>query len=157
VAGGSFEEFFRKYVAAAEPLPYDEILGKAGLQLQKQEVTRPDLGFTVERDYAGKALIRSVVPGSTGERAGLQPGDEIETWNGEAVPRRTDGWLRNRKPGDSLRLQIRRNDQPWEISFALGGRTDELFVINEDPHATPKARAIRDGLLHGTPIAAAAH
>jgi predicted metalloprotease with PDZ domain len=156
-AGGSFEDFFRKYVAAAEPLPFDEILAKAGLLLQKQEVTRPDLGFAVERDSAGKALVRSVAPGSTGDRAGLRPGDEIETWNGDAVPRRTDGWLRNRKPGDLLRLQIRRNDQPSEISFALGGRTDELFVIDDDPHATPKAKSIRAGLLHGTSVAAAAH
>jgi predicted metalloprotease with PDZ domain len=154
VAGGSFEQFFSRYVAAAEPLPYDEILAKAGLLLQKQEVTRPDLGFTVERDSAGKALVRSVAPGSTGERAGLRPGDEIETWNGEAVPRRTDGWLRNRKPGDLLRLQVRRNDEPSEVSFALGGRTDELFVVGEHPHATPKAKSIREGLLHGTSVAA---
>ena len=157
VAGGSFEEYFRKYVAAAEPLPYEEILAKAGLLLQKQEVTRPDLGFTVERDFAGKAVVRSVAPGSTGERAGLRPGDEIETWNGEAAPRRTDGWLRSRKPGDLLRLQVRRNDQPSEMAFALGGRTDELFVINEDSHTTPKAKSIREGLLHGTSVAAAAH
>ena len=157
VAGESFEAFFRKYVAAAEPLPYDEILAKAGLLLQKQEVIRPELAFTVERDSAGKTLVRSVVPDSTGERAGLRPGDEIETWNGDAVPRRADGWLRNRKPGDLLRLQIRRNDQSLEISFALGGRTDELFVIDEDPNAPAKAKSIREGLLHGSSVAALAH
>ena len=66
-----------------------------------------------------------------------------------------DGWLRNRKPGDPLRLQIRRDDQSLEIPFALGGRTDEIFVLNEDPNASPKARSIREGLLHGTPVAAA--
>ena len=79
-----------------------------------------------------------------------------ETWNGEAAPRRTDGWLRSRKPGDTLRLQIRRNDQATELSFALGGRTDEVFVIDEDPHATDRAKAIREGLLHGTPVATGA-
>jgi predicted metalloprotease with PDZ domain len=157
VAGGSLEDFFRQYVAAAEPLPYVEILAKAGLLLERQEVTRPDLGFTVERDSAGKALVRSIVPGSPGERAGLRSGDEIETWNGEAVPRRADSWLRSRKPGDPLHLQIRRNEQPSEISFALGGHSDEIFVIDDDPHATPKAKSIREGLLHGNTVAAAAH
>ncbi|HET8966295.1 MAG TPA: PDZ domain-containing protein [Candidatus Acidoferrum sp.] len=154
VAGASFEDFFSKYVAAAEPFPYPEILGKAGLLLRKQEVTRAELGFTIERDATGKAVVRSVASGSTAERAGLRPGDEIEMWNGESVPRRTDGWLRSRKPGDTLRLQIRRNDQSTEFSFALGGRTEEVFVIDEDPHGTDKAKAIREGLLHGTPVAA---
>jgi len=155
VAGGSFEDFFRRYVAAAEPLPYTEIFAKAGLLLQKQEVMRPELGFILERDASGKAMVRYVAAGSTAERAGLRPGDEIETWNGEAIPRRTDGWLRNRKPGDLLRLGIRRNDQTSEIPFALGGRTDEVFVIDEDPHASGKGKSIREGLLHGTAVAAA--
>ncbi len=31
VAGGSFEDFFRKYIANAEPLPYQSVLAKAGL------------------------------------------------------------------------------------------------------------------------------
>ena len=156
VAGGSFADFFRQYVAAAEPLPYSEVLSKAGLLLQKREVTRPELGFGVERDSGGRAIVRFVTSGSTAERAGLHVNDEIETWSGEAVPRRTDGWLRNRKPGDLLRLQIRRNDQASEVSFALGGRTEQIFVIDDDLHATPKAKSIREGLLHGTPVAAGA-
>jgi predicted metalloprotease with PDZ domain len=156
VAGGSFGDFFQNYVARAEPLPYAEILAKAGLLLQKQEIKRPDLGFTVERDATGKAVARSVASGSTADRAGLRVGDEFESWNGETVPRRVDGWLRSRKPGDILRLQIRRNDQPSEISFALGGRTEEIFVVNEDSQATPKAKGIREGLLHSTANAAAA-
>jgi predicted metalloprotease with PDZ domain len=156
VAGGSFAEFFQNYVAHAEPLPYAEILNKAGLLLKQEEVTRPELGFTMERDASGKAVIRSVISGSTADRAGLGVGDEIETWNGESVPRRVEGWLRNRKPGDILRMQIRRNDQSSEISFALGGRTERIFVLDEDPNATPKAKAIREGLFRGNAAAAAA-
>lgn len=157
VAGGSFAEFFQNYVARAEPLPYAEILSKAGLLLQEQETTRPELGFVPDRDASGKTLVRSVTSGSNADRAGLHIGDEIETWNGEGVPRRTDVWLRSRKPGDILRLQIRRNEQPSDISFALGGRTEEIFVLNEDPNATAKAKAIREGLLHGTAAAARAN
>jgi predicted metalloprotease with PDZ domain len=110
----------------------------------------------VERDSNGRTIVRAVTSGSTAERAGLRVNDEIETWSGEAVPRRTDGWLRNRKPGDLLHLQIRRNDQASEVSFALGGRTDQIFFIDDDLHATPKAKSIREGLLRGTPVAARA-
>jgi predicted metalloprotease with PDZ domain len=155
VAGGSFADFFQDHVAHAEPLPYADILGKAGLLLEKQEMQRPDLGFALEREFGAKATVRSVISGSTADRAGLRAGDEIETWNGESVPRRFEGWLRSRKPGDILRLQVRRNEQPTDISFALGGRTEEIFVVNEDANATAKAKAIRAGLLRGGAAAAA--
>jgi predicted metalloprotease with PDZ domain len=154
VAGGSFEDFFRQYVAAAEPLPYAEILGKAGLVLEKREITHAELGFTVERDSSGKAIVRSVESGSPPERSGLRAGDELESFNGESVPRRVDGWTRSRRPGDVLRLEIRRNDQPIELSFVLRGKTEDLFVLDEDPRASPKAKAIRQGLLRGSAVAA---
>jgi len=152
IAGGSFEDFFRQYVAAAEPLPYSEIFAKAGLLLEKQEIVRAELGFSLERDASGKNVVRSVKPGSTAERSGLRVGDEIETWNSEAPPRRSDGWLRSRKPGDLLRLQVRRsdhsnNDQPLDLSLALGGRTEDIFVINEDPHASSQSKSLRESLL----------
>ena len=156
VSGGSFEDFFRRYVAAAEPLPYAEILGKAGLLLEKREITRAELGFTVERDLSGKAVVRAVVPGSPPEHSGLRAGDEVESFNGEPVPRRLDGWIRSRRPGEVLRLEIRRDGQPSDLSFALGGKTEDFFVVDEDAQASPKAKAIREGLLHGTPVAAAA-
>ena len=156
VAGGSFADFFASYVERAEPFPYAEILGKAGLLLQKQEITRAELGFALERKFGGEAVVASVASGSTAERAGLHAGDEVEAWNGENIPRRAEGWLRTRKPGDILRLKIRRNEQSSELSFALGGRTEEIFVVDEDPQATAKARSIREGLLNGTPASAAA-
>jgi predicted metalloprotease with PDZ domain len=156
VVGGSFEDFFRQYVANAEPLPYESVLAKAGLLLQKQEIVRAELGFSFERDTNWHWIVRSVDPGSTAERAGLLVGDGVSQFNGENVPRHAATWLRNRKPGDELRLRILRNEQPVEIKFALGGKSATIFAISEDPQATAKARAIREGLLHGKPIAAVA-
>ena len=106
VAGGSFEDFFRQYVGNAEPLPYESVLAKAGLLLQKQEIVRAELGFSFERDANGHWIVRSVDSGSTAERAGLLPGDEVGQFNGENVPRHAETWLRNRKPGDELHLRI---------------------------------------------------
>ena len=156
IAGGSFEDFFRQYVANAEPLPYESVLAKAGLLLQKQQIVRADLGFSVEREAGGKPVVRSVTPGSNAERAGLLAGDELLNFNGENVPRRVESWVRNKKPGDTLHVRILRNERVTEIAFALGETSATVFTIVEDPQASPKARAIRDGLLHGTPMGAAA-
>src|SRR6202008_1865302 len=79
VAGGSFEDFFQQYIAAAEPLPYADILGKVGLLLQKQPTVRAELGFALERDSSGKLIVRSVASGSNAERSNLQPDDEIQS------------------------------------------------------------------------------
>jgi predicted metalloprotease with PDZ domain len=156
IAGGSFDDFFRKYVAGAEPVPYQSVLAKAGLLLRQQKIVRAELGFSMERDASGKSVVRSVVPGSTAERAGLLVGDEISNFNRESVPRRADHWLRNKNPGDPLKLRVLRDEKPLEITFALGGKSQSVFAIAEDPQAPPKARAIREGLLRGTPAAAAA-
>jgi predicted metalloprotease with PDZ domain len=149
IAGGSFDEFFRKYVASAEALPYGSMLAKAGLLLRTQEIVRAELGFSAERDSDGQSMVRSVESGSTADRAGLRVGDEISQWNGENIPRRIEYWLRSRKPGDTLKLHILRGGESAYISFALGGKTVSVFAIAEDLQASPKAREIREGILHG--------
>jgi len=156
IAGGSFQDFFGKYVTRAEPLPCESLLAKAGLLLKQREIVRAELGFSMDRDAGGKSVVLSVVPGSTAERAGLLADDEITNFNGENVPRRPEYWLRNKKPGDTLKLTVLRNEKPVEISFALGGKSQSIFAIAEDPQASPSARAIREGLLRGKTLAAPA-
>lgn len=153
VAGGSFADFFQKYIANAEPLPYQSVLAKAGLLLQRQEIVRAELGFSMERDTSGKSVVRSVVPGSPAERAGLLAGDEVVNFNGENVPRRAERWLRNKNPGDMLKLRVLRSEKPLGLTFVLGGKSESIFAIAEDSQASAKARAIREGLLHGTAAA----
>jgi len=60
IAGGSFEEFFRKYVASAEPLPYQQVLALAGLELRSIEHKRPSLGFSAERDGGGPLVVETI-------------------------------------------------------------------------------------------------
>ena len=156
VAGGSFEEFFRKYVANAEPFPYESVLTKAGLRLQQQEIVRAELGFSFARDTNGKSVVRSIEPASTAERAGLQVGDELGQFNGDNIPRRVESWLRNKKPGDELHLRVLRREQAVDLTFALGGKSESVFAISEDSQAPPRARAIREGLLSGRAVPAVA-
>jgi len=149
VAGSSFEEFFRDYVAAAEPLAYRQILGLAGLELLTLEHQRAVLGFSPERESGGTVTVRAVDDGSFAAEAGLRPGDVIVNWNGGDVPRYLGRWVRERQPGENIKVRIRREEKERTIEFKLGNEKEVLYKVAEDSHAGEKALRIREGLLHG--------
>lgn len=71
------------------------------------------------------------------------------TWNDGEVPRAPGRWVRERQPGETVRVRIRRDEKERALEFRLGEEKELLFQIAEDPHASEKARHIREGLLHG--------
>jgi len=157
VAGGSFEEFFQKYVAGTDPFPYQQILGLAGLALRTMEQRKPALGFFVEHEANGPFVAGTVDPESSAGRAGLRTGDVILNWNGGEVPRRVDRWLQEQRAGDSLKLRVRREDKEIALEFRLGEIKETLYQVVEDSHANEKARRIREGLLRGETNAITVH
>src|SRR5258708_21507951 len=60
VAGGSFEDFFNKYVASAKPLPYESVLAKPRMLLKKQQILPAQMGFAFERDSDGKPIVKTL-------------------------------------------------------------------------------------------------
>jgi predicted metalloprotease with PDZ domain len=157
VSGSSFEEFFAKYVAGAEALPYQQILALAGLELRSQEQRRPTLGFRLERDASGALFVKNVEADSGAAQAGIRERDSIINWNGGEVPRRLERWVREQKPGDLVKVRVRREDKEVTVEFRLGETKETLYEVAEDAHANEKARRIRDGMLHGQTLASTAH
>ena len=155
VAGGSFEEFFQKYVAGIEPFPYQQVLGLAGLELQTTEQRRATLGFAGEREASGVFIVRAVDADGPAAQAGLRVGDAVLTWNGGEVPRRPSRWVMEQNPGDLLTLRIRREDKELALEFHLGEIKETAYQVQEDSHASDKARRIREGMLRGETSAAA--
>ncbi len=149
VAGGSFGDFFQNYVAGAEPFPYQQILALAGMELRTAEHRRATLGFALERYASGSLTVRSVEADSSAAQAGLRVGDVIVGWNGGEPPRRIGRWMNEQKPGDLLRLRIRRDDKEISLEFALGEIKETIYEVFEDSQASAKARSIREGLLQG--------
>ena len=149
VAGGSFEDFFDKYVSHAEPLPYSQVLPLAGLDLRTAQRKRPVLGFFTERDAAGQLIARDVDPESAAAQAGLRSGDVILIWNGSEPPRSADRWVYSQKAGNPVRLRVRRDDHEMSIEFRLGEVTETFYQVVEDTRADAKAKRIREGILRG--------
>jgi predicted metalloprotease with PDZ domain len=149
VAGSSFEDFFAKYVSGIEPFPYQEILSLAGLQLRTVERRMAALGFTAARDAYGSLVARSVDADGPAAPAGLRVGDAIVGWNGGEAPRWLARWVIEQKPGDLLKLRIRREEKEMTLEFRLGETKETNYEVFEDTHANEKARRIREGLLRG--------
>jgi predicted metalloprotease with PDZ domain len=148
VAGASFQDFFQKYVANAEPLPYQTVLPLAGLELRATERKRAVLGFYAERDSSGNLVVREIDPEGTAA-TNLRVGDVIVSWNGGDPPRNPERWINSQKPGSTLRLTVRREEQDVSTEFQIGEATETFYRIAEDSHASEKAKRIRDGILHG--------
>jgi predicted metalloprotease with PDZ domain len=150
VSGGSFEDFFTRYVAGAEALPYREVLQLAALELRTVEFKRATLGFLAERDASGAEVVRSVEADSPAAQAGLQVGDIIVSWNGGEPPRRPERWAAGQKGGSALHLRIRREQREFDLDTRLGEVKDVRYEVAETAHASDAARRIREGWLHGT-------
>ncbi len=156
VAGGSFEDFFLNYVAGTESFPYQQIFALAGLDLRSVQHRRATLGFLAERDASGLLVVRTVDPEGPAAQTGLRAGDVILSWNGAEAPRHAERWLREQKPGDVLKLRIRREGKEAPLELRLGEVLETLYEVAENPRGSEKARRIRDGLLRGENSRAAA-
>jgi predicted metalloprotease with PDZ domain len=156
VSGASLEDFFDRYVSGAEPLPYADLLGRAGLELRQREMVRAVMGFTAEHDPSGPWTVRAVDAEGPAAKSGLVAGDEIVRWNDGEVPRRPESWIVRQKPGEILRLRVRRDEKEQTIEIRLGEQREKFYQVAESANAGDRARRIREGILHGSTDAIAA-
>ena len=149
ISGTSFEDFFRRYVSGLDEIPYDQFLVHAGLVLKSESRLSADPGFLVGRSPQGP-VVSTVTSGSGAQAAGLHVDDVLVELNGAPISGRISAWLRERAPGETIKLKIRRDGQERELTFALGSREENHCTVVEIAHPTEKQLRIRAGLLHGT-------
>ena len=111
-------------------VPYDFVVFLAYEDLPQRGVT---LGVMMEPAPPGRGLaVKTVMPGSNAERAGLRPGDLLLAIDGDAL---TDTFdllytLKQKQPGSSGRLQIERQSQTLNV--------DVLFRQIDEAHPSMK-------------------
>jgi predicted metalloprotease with PDZ domain len=149
LTGGAFDAqtFFRDYVTGTQALDYDQYLGYAGLNLEKQAASEPDWGLRTSMAFGSRQIqVESVDPGSPAAGAGLRPGDVISSVNGQPLSVPPDR-LTGVKPGEQVELGVERGPRSLSIKFQLGASTETQYRIEENPQAAPDQVALRDNWL----------
>ncbi len=148
IAGTSFGEFFAGYVAGTDELPYETYLGYAGLTLRREKREVAWLGFDTYRRTESYYVL-NVAADSPAAQAGVQVGDELIGLDGKTLPRDLERAVQGRKPGERVRLRVKRGDAEHRYRFRLATRSVEDFEVFEKPGASLLEQSIREGLLKG--------
>ena len=148
LAGGGLGEFFEKFVAGVEPLPWEEYLLHAGLQLvSKDSVPKPWIGLGTT-DIGEKTRVNRVVAGSPASFAGLDIGDEIVALNGYRV--RTNELterVNDLKSGDTIMLTVFRNEQLREFKLIVDASPVTAFNVSRRSEPTELQKRIYQSWL----------
>jgi YidC/Oxa1 family membrane protein insertase len=93
-------------------------------------------GYLGYLELGGSGVVRMVAPGTPAAKAGLKPGDVIESLAGKTIPgpKGLHDVLAKTKPGRTVELAIRRDGKPLTLSVTLGHRPMEVVrPENDDP------------------------
>ncbi len=149
-ADANLGDFFARYVAGTDEMPFGTLLSIAGLTLDPHGQARATLGFSVSRNGAGEAVISDIEDPGPAARAGIREGDVLASLNDAELSGSAARWLRGRSPGEMVRMRIRRDNAEREVSFALGEEAQHAYTVTELPHPSERQQRVLKGVLQGT-------
>ena len=124
-------EFFDRYIQGRDVVDYRQLLSRAGLLLQKSAPGRAWIG-PVALDFSeGAARISSpTLEDTPAYSAGLDRGDELISFGGAAIsgPGTLEEAVQRRKPGDHVRVSIRRRGAPREVTVTIA-EDPQLYLV----------------------------
>jgi predicted metalloprotease with PDZ domain len=151
IGGRSFRGFFRDYVHGLRELPFESVLGGAGLQLSravpKEDANPAYLGAHIQKQPE-KVVVTAVFSGSPAAGAGLSAFDEIAAVDGyRATPDNWDRVVKSASPGDRINLHVFRNQQLMSIDVRFGHQAPvEYKIVPTRPLKAAHRRRIRSWL-----------
>ncbi len=149
LTGASFSDFFTRYIAGVDPLPYERLFSTVGLRLEKQAVVVPDPGFRTMRRQAEAGVVVAVAPGSEAEKAGLRVGDVMQQVNGRPVTAVPESDVTMLHIGDTVELRVLSAGGVRKIKFKLPGTTVDNYSFVERDDATAAQRERRAAWMRG--------
>ena len=144
--------FYRRFINGRDPLPYEQILPKAGIAVDRRTTTTPFLGIQTAE---APNVIADVVPEGAAAAAGVQSGDTLVSVGDVKVSADGDFGpaFRERyrgKAGQPLRIVVRRNGQSLTLDTTVRERTTSLVRLTKAPNPDARAARLWRGLATGT-------
>lgn len=163
VTGLRWKDFWAKYVEGTDEVDFERFLAKVGWTLKpvrkddkadekrkKGDYDTPGawLGLDV-KEVDRRVKVSAVLAGSPAEAASIAPDDELVALDGFQV--KDKDWLekrlRERQPGQAVRLHVFRRGVLVETQPLLGENPPEKWVIEEDKKASARATRLRAAWL----------
>jgi predicted metalloprotease with PDZ domain len=148
VAGRDLDGFFQRYVAGTAPIPWNKMLGRAGLDVTSKTMQVADPGFRWRSTAGGAAVVTEVTPGGPAAKAGLEVGDVVISSEGVPLPPYAPFWIRQERPGATVELQVARNGRVMTMPLTFGSRSQMVYQVAPIANPSPEQKRILEGLLH---------
>ena len=117
------DEFFDRFIEGREVVDYAPLLARAGMVLRTRSPGRSWIG-DLSLDFSGGTprIGAATIEDTPAYAAGLDRGDELLSLDGVAVTgrNRLEEAVQRRRPGDMVRLSIRRRGVAQELTLTIG-------------------------------------
>ena len=136
VAGRRYDDFFKNSVYGTKTLDYATALGYAGLALSSAPLNSDGTLGANFSNRTGKLLVTGIVRDGAASTSGLNVNDEILQINGAQPSEETVKTLVSGPVGTTLKLQVRRDGLPRDITLSMVPSTDLKYTIQPEPNPT---------------------
>ncbi|HEY0006888.1 MAG TPA: hypothetical protein VGB17_19060 [Pyrinomonadaceae bacterium] len=145
-----YRSFFEKYVSGTDPLPYDEVLGYAGLRLEESRSKILRLGIGTS---SNSTTITSLTAGGAAQEAGAQVGDQL-LGVGEVAASDANWAAQFRKVyanriGETVPLYLLREGKPVFINIKLREVEESAWKLKRLPEIAKDKQDILDAWING--------
>ena len=142
ISNYDFSEFFARHVRGVLDPPLAEYFAYAGIDYSEEHHTMASLPFDARRGRGGFAISNAK------ECRVVEAGDVILSFDGQANVRAAT-FLRDHKPGDKVKLEVRRAGQTSAVEVALVGQKRMSPSLRFAEKPTEEQLRIRESWLTG--------
>ena len=146
------QDFFARYIQGRDVVDYTALLARAGFVLRRRNPGRPWIGPVALRFGGGGGRVTEpTLEDTPAYAAGIDLDDEVLAIDGAPITSadRLDDVIRNRTPGDRVRVSIRRRGAARELTLTIGDDpTLEVVSVERTGRGLTQAeRAFRERWL----------
>jgi predicted metalloprotease with PDZ domain len=143
-AGVALGDLFDAWIRSPAEIDYGRTLALVGCAVERTargEAPACSLGVRLRSDV-GRAIVSSVIRGSTAWRGGVDPGDEILAIDGTRIEGiNLDAALRGRAAGATVNVLVARDGRIATVPVVLDGQRQDRVKIVPKPDAPAAARS----------------